>query len=170
LSEADLRRSVVVLSQQAHLFATTVRRNLTIARPDASDADLRHALQTARLLEFVDALPEGLDTWVGEGGNRLSAGQARRLAVARAVLKAAPVWVLDEPTEGLDRVTEAALVESLMEATRGRTVIWITHRMVGLDAMDAVVVLASGRVVDRGTHCELLSRNARYAEWQARMR
>jgi ATP-binding cassette subfamily C protein CydC len=90
--------------------------------------------------------------------------------VARAVLKAAPVWVLDEPTEGLDRVTEAALVESLMEATRGRTVVWITHRMVGLDAMDAVVVLASGRVVDRGTHRELAARNARYAEWQARMR
>jgi ATP-binding cassette subfamily C protein CydC len=78
--------------------------------------------------------------------------------------------VLDEPTEGLDRVTEAALVESLMEATRGRTVVWITHRMVGLDAMDRVVVLSAGRVVDRGTHRELVSRNARYAEWQARMR
>jgi ATP-binding cassette, subfamily C, bacterial CydC len=170
LSESDLRRSVVVLSQQAHLFSTTVRRNLTIARPDASDRDLRLALEAARALEFVDELPEGLDTWVGEGGNRLSTGQARRLAVARAVLAAAPVWVLDEPTEGLDRITEAALVESLVEATRGRTVVWITHRMVSLQAMDAVVVLQRGRVADRGTHCELLSRDACYAEWQARMR
>jgi ATP-binding cassette subfamily C protein CydC len=118
----------------------------------------------------VDGLPQGLDTWVGEGGNRLSAGQARRLAVARAVLKDAPVWVLDEPTEGLDRVTEAALVDSLLEATRGRTVVWITHRMVGLEAVDRVVVLAAGRVADQGTHRKLLSRNARYAEWQARMR
>jgi ATP-binding cassette subfamily C protein CydC len=170
LSESDLRGSIAVLSQQAHLFSTTVRRNLALGRPEASDEQLRAALRVARALEFVDELPQGLDTWVGEGGNRLSAGQARRLAVARAVLKDAPVWVLDEPTEGLDRITEAELVESLFEATRARTVVWITHRMVGLDAMDRVVVLASGRVVDQGIHSELLARNARYAEWQARMR
>jgi ATP-binding cassette, subfamily C, bacterial CydC len=78
--------------------------------------------------------------------------------------------VLDEPTEGLDRLTEAELVKSLLEATRGRTVVWITHRMVGLDAMDRVVMLEAGRVVDQGTHSELLARCARYAEWQARMR
>ena len=141
----------MILSQQAHLFSATVRRNLLIGRPDASEGDLRQALRTARALEFVEELPEGLDTWVGEGGNRLSTGQARRLAAARAVLKDAPVWVLDEPTEGLDRVTEAALVESLFEATRRRTVVWITHRMVNLQAMDAVVVLQAGRVTDRGT-------------------
>jgi ATP-binding cassette subfamily C protein CydC len=170
LAEADLRRSVVVLSQHAHLFAATVRRNLLIGRPDASEGDLRQALDTARALEVVDGLPDGLDTWLGEGGNRLSAGQARRLATARAVLKDAPVWVLDEPTEGLDRVTEAALVESLIEATRGRTVLWITHRMVSLQSMDEVVVLQDGRVVDRGNHAQLLHRNARYAGWQARMR
>jgi ATP-binding cassette subfamily C protein CydC len=170
MSERDLRGAVVVLSQQAHLFSTTVRRNLLIGRPEASEPELRQALQVARAAEFVEELPQGLDTWVGEGGNRLSAGQARRLAVARAVLKDAPVWVLDEPTEGLDRVTETELVASLLEATRGRTVVWITHRMVGLDAMDRVVVLSAGRVVDRGTHCELSARNASYAEWQARMR
>ncbi len=170
MSERDLRGAVVVLSQQAHLFSATVRRNLLIGRPEASEPELRQALQVARAAEFVEELPKGLDTWVGEGGNRLSAGQARRLAVARAVLKDAPVWVLDEPTEGLDRVTEAALVESLFEATRGRTVVWITHRMVGLDAMDRVVVLAAGRAVDQGTHSELLASNARYAEWQTHMR
>jgi ATP-binding cassette subfamily C protein CydC len=170
MSERDLRDSVVVLSQQAHLFSTTVRRNLALGRPEASDEQLRAALRVARALEFVDGLPQGLDTWVGEGGNRLSAGQARRLAVARAVLKDAPVWVLDEPTEGLDRTTEAELVESLFEATQGRAVVWITHRMVGLDAMDRVVVLAGGRVVDQGTHSELLASNARYAEWQTHMR
>lgn len=170
LSEPDLRRSVVVLSQHAHLFAATVRRNLLIARPDASDNQLRQALATARALEFVEALPDGLDTWLGEGGNRVSAGEGRRLATARCVLADAPVWVLDEPTEGLDRITEAALVDSLLEATRGRTIVWITHRMVRLEAMDEVVVLQNGRVVDRGSHAELLRRNGRYTEWQARMR
>jgi len=170
LSERRLREAIVILSQQAHLFAATVRRNLLIGRPNASEDELRQALRTARALEFVDQLPEGLDSWIGEGGNRLSTGQARRLAAARAVLKDAPVWVLDEPTEGLDRITEAELVESLLEATRGRTVVWITHRMVNLQAMDEVVVLQNGRVADRGRHADLLQRNARYAEWQARMR
>lgn len=170
LSEPDLRRRVVVLSQHAHLFAATVRRNLLIARPDASDEQLRQALATARALDFVEALPDRLDTWLGEGGNRISAGEGRRLAAARCVLADAPVWVLDEPTEGLDRITEAALVDSLLEATRGRTVVWITHRMVKLEAMDEVVVLQNGRVADRGSHSGLLRRNARYAEWQARMR
>jgi ATP-binding cassette subfamily C protein CydC len=170
LGEADLRRAVAVVSQDSHLFSATIRENLRIGRPAAADAELKAALSTARLIEFVQAQPEGLDTWVGEGGSMLSAGQARRLCVARAVLRDAPIWILDEPSEGLDRVTERELLDSLFDVTRGRTVLFITHRMAGLEHMDAVAVLSAGRVTDRGTHAELLSRNRRYADWCARMR
>lgn len=170
LSEQDLRRVAVVLSQQSHLFSDTIRANLLLAKPDAGDAELRGALAAARLVDFVDRLPDGLDTWVGEAGQLISAGQARRLAVARAILRDAPIWVLDEPTEGLDRITEAELVDSLLEITAGRTVLWITHRMAGMEHMDAVVVLDQGRVTAHGTHAELLAHNSRYAAWCAQMR
>jgi ATP-binding cassette subfamily C protein CydC len=170
LSEPDLRRTVVVVSQQSHLFSATVRENLLVARPDADDGELQRALAAARLADVVGRLPDGLDTWIGEAGRLLSAGQARRLAVARAVLRDAPVWVLDEPTEGLDRRTEAELVESLVDATTGRTVLWITHRLIGVDRLGEVVVMENGRPVDRGTHADLRARNPRYASWCARMR
>jgi ATP-binding cassette subfamily C protein CydC len=170
LSEPDLRRKIVVVAQQSHLFSATVRENLLLSKPDADAAELQRALGVARLADFVDRLPEGLDTWVGEAGRLMSAGQARRLAVARAVLRDAPIWVLDEPTEGLDRRTEGELVESLLETTAGRTTLWITHRLVGMECMDAVVVMENGRVADLGAHGELLGRNSRYASWCARMR
>jgi len=169
LSEPALRRSVVLLSQQAYLFSGTVRENLLLAKPHAGDDELRQALSAARLADFLERLPDGLDTWVGEAGQLISAGQARRLAGARAILRDAPVWVLDEPTEGLDRITEEALVESLLEVTAGRTVLWITHRLLRMEHMDGVVVMESGRVADRGTHAELRARNRRYAGWCARM-
>ena len=170
LSEPDLRRAVVVVSQQSHLFSATVRENLHVAEPNADDAALRRALSAARLADVVDHLPDGLDTWIGEAGRLLSAGQARRLAVARAVLRDAPIWVLDEPTEGLDRRTESELVESLLDVTAARTVLWITHRLVGMERLDEVVVMENGRVIDRGAHADLHARNPRYASWCARMR
>jgi ATP-binding cassette subfamily C protein CydC len=160
----------VVISQQSHLFFATVRENLLVARPNADDAALRSALSAARLADVMDRLPDGLDTWIGEAGRLLSAGQARRLAVARAVLRDAPVWVLDEPTEGLDRRTEVELVESLLDATTGRTVLWITHRLIGMDRLDEVVLMENGRLIDRGAHADLHARNPRYASWCARMR
>jgi ATP-binding cassette subfamily C protein CydC len=170
LSEQALRQAVVVLSQQSHLFSATVRENLLIGRPQASDSELRSTLATARLADFVDGLPEGLDTWIGEAGRLLSAGQARRLAVARAVVRDAPIWVLDEPTEGLDRRTESELIESLLEVTTGRSVLWITHRLMGMEGLDRVMVMEKGRVADQGTHTDLLARHPGYASWYARMR
>jgi ATP-binding cassette subfamily C protein CydC len=169
LSEPGLRRTVAVISQQSHLFSATIRENLLIAQPNADADELHRALAAARLADFVERLPDGIDTWVGEAGRLMSAGQARRLTVARAVLRAAPIWLLDEPTEGLDRRTEKELVESLLEATAGRTTLWITHRLVGMESMDAVLVMQNGRVADMGTHGELLERNQRYAGWFARM-
>jgi ATP-binding cassette subfamily C protein CydC len=168
-SEEDLRRAVAVLSQQSHLFSATIRQNLLIGKPAASEEELRRALAAARVLDFVDNLPEGLDTWVGEAGHLVSAGQARRLAVARAILRDAPIWVLDEPSEGLDRITEKKLQESLLDVTAGRTVLWITHRLANMGDMDEVVVIHQSRIADQGPHAELLVRNRNYAAWHARL-
>lgn len=162
LSEQDLRRSVSVVSQQAHIFSTSLRDNLLMARADATEDDLREALAAAQLLSFVDSLPHGLDTWVGEAGKMLSGGQARRLAVARAFVQDAPIWVLDEPTEGLDRVTEGQLMQAIMERTVGKTVLLITHRMVDIHRMDESILLDNGRIVAQGRHENLLTRNPRY--------
>lgn len=169
LSEGDLRRSVCLVSQQAHLFNASLKDNLKLARPDAAEEDLWEALEAAQLADFVASAPQGLDTWIGEAGRRISGGQARRLAVARAVLRNAPVWILDEPTEGLDRDTEHRLMDSLLTVTRGRTVLLITHRLVDLEFMDLILVMERGRILECGTHADLMRRRTRYAELQARI-
>ncbi|WP_317444342.1 thiol reductant ABC exporter subunit CydD [Streptomyces collinus] len=155
LAGDDVRRLVGLCAQDAHLFDSSVRENLLLARKDADEADLRDALARARLLEWVDGLPDGLDTLVGEHGARLSGGQRQRLALARALLADFPVLVLDEPAEHLDLPTADALTADLLAATEGRTTLLITHRLAGLEAVDEVVVLDAGRVVQRGPYAEL---------------
>ncbi|MBP2404020.1 thiol reductant ABC exporter subunit CydD [Streptomyces syringium] len=150
-----LRRLVGLCAQDAHLFDSSVRENLRLARPDADEAELRAALRAARLLEWVDSLPQGLDTLVGEHGARMSGGQRQRLALARALLADFPVLVLDEPAEHLDLPTADALTADLLAATEGRTTVLITHRLAGLAAVDEVIVLERGRAVQRGTYEEL---------------
>lgn len=150
-----VRRLVGLCAQDAHLFDSSVRENLRLARTGASDEELREALSRARLLDWVDGLPEGLDTLVGEHGSRLSGGQRQRLALARALLADFPVLVLDEPAEHLDLATADALTDDLLRATEGRTTLLITHRLHGLDAVDEVLVLDEGRTVQRGPYAEL---------------
>ncbi|SPE53788.1 ATP-binding/permease protein CydD [Streptomyces netropsis] len=150
-----LRRLVGLCAQDAHLFDSSVRENLRLARPDADEAELCAALRAARLLEWVDSLPQGLDTLVGEHGARMSGGQRQRLALARALLADFPVLVLDEPAEHLDLPTADALTADLLAATEGRTTVLITHRLAGLAAVDEVIVLERGRAVQRGTYEEL---------------
>ncbi|MFD9240904.1 thiol reductant ABC exporter subunit CydD [Streptomyces sp. NPDC059556] len=150
-----VRRLVGLCAQDAHLFDSSVRENLRLARTGASDEELREALRRARLLDWVDGLPEGLDTLVGEHGSRLSGGQRQRLALARALLADFPVLVLDEPAEHLDLATADALTDDLLRATEGRTTVLITHRLHGLDAVDEVLVLDEGRTVQRGPYAEL---------------
>ncbi|MEU6279646.1 thiol reductant ABC exporter subunit CydD [Streptomyces sp. NPDC047028] len=155
LSGDDVRRLVGLCAQDAHLFDSSVRENLLLARKDATEDDLRDALARARLLDWVDALPAGIDTLVGEHGARLSGGQRQRLALARALLADFPVLVLDEPAEHLDLPTADALTADLLAATEGRTTLLITHRLAGLGAVDEVIVLDEGRVVQRGPYAEL---------------
>ncbi len=155
LESDTVRRSVGLCAQDAHVFDSTIRENLRLARPGATDAELRDALSRARLLDWVLALPQELDTPVGEHGARLSGGQRQRLALARALLAGFPVLVLDEPAEHLDLPTADALTADLLAATRGCATVLITHRLTGLEAVDEVLVLDAGRVVQRGPYAEL---------------
>ena len=142
----ELRSRVVLLSQATHLFDDTIRRNLLLTRPDASDAALWEALEAAQLRAFVEGLPDGLDTWVGEGGARLSGGQGRRLALARTLLSPAPVLILDEPAAGLDAETERAFLTTL-NGVEGRTVVLIAHRLMGVERLDRIWRLSEGRAI-----------------------
>ncbi|MGP9019754.1 thiol reductant ABC exporter subunit CydD [Streptomyces sp. BR1] len=155
LAGDDVRRVVGLCAQDAHIFDSSVRENLRLARTGAGEEEMRDALAAARLLDWVDGLPDGLDTLVGEHGARLSGGQRQRLALARALLADFPVLVLDEPAEHLDLATADALSADLLRATEGRTTVLVTHRLRGLDAVDEVVVLDAGRIVQRGAYDEL---------------
>jgi ABC-type multidrug transport system fused ATPase/permease subunit len=162
LSGDDVRRVVGLCAQDAHLFDTTIGENVRLARRSASDDEVRDALRRARLLDWVDTLPDGLDTLVGEHGARLSGGQRQRVALARALLADFPVLLLDEPTEHLDIATADELTADLLAATEGRTTLLVTHRLAGLEAVDEIVVLGAGRVLQRGDHAGLLARPGPY--------
>jgi ATP-binding cassette subfamily C protein CydC len=152
----EVRRLMGVVSQSTYLFNATIRDNLLIARPEATCDQLNEAVRRARLDTFVQSLPQGYDTWIGEQGLRLSGGERQRLAIARALLKDAPILILDEATANLDAVTEREVIASIRELMQGRTTLIITHRLVGLDDVDEILVLQSGCVVARGRHHELL--------------
>ncbi len=147
LPAASVRARIGWLSQSTHLFDDSIRANLLLARPDANEATLWAALEAAKIAEFVRALPEGLDTWVGESGARFSGGQGRRLALARALLSPAPILILDEPCAGLDAETERAFLTTLNETAEGRTVVLITHRLTGVERLDRIFRLAAGKAV-----------------------
>ena len=140
-AQADVRRHFGIAGQEAYVFDSTIRENLRLARPGASDVDLHDALRRARLDDWVASLPDGLDTPVGEEGSRLSGGQRQRLTLARALLADAPVLVLDEPTAHLDPATAQSVMDDVLAATAGRSVLLITHRPEGLEQMDEVVTL-----------------------------
>ncbi len=141
---ADVRRAISVAGQESHLFSASIRDNVRLPRPDASNAELEQALRRARIWDWIRALPDGLDTFVGEEGRALSGGQRQRLVLARALLADAPVLVLDEPTAHLDPGTASALMHDVFAAADGRTVLLITHRDEGLDLVDRVVTLGVG--------------------------
>jgi ATP-binding cassette subfamily C protein CydC len=160
----ELRETVGVLPQRTELFTGTIRDNLLLAAPEAGNDRLEAAAERAGLLATIQGFPEGWDTWVGEHGRQLSGGQQRRLALSRLVLRDPAVVVLDEPTSGLDPITEGRVMDSLLELFDGRTTMVITHRLVAMDRFDEIVVLDGGRIVERGTHVELIEANALYRQ------
>ena len=151
-----LRARLAVLAQGDHLFSATIRENLAIAAPGADDAALKGACAKAGILAFVESQPEGLDTFVGAHGAKVSGGEARRLGLARALLKDAPILILDEPTEGLDTETERRVMSAVLQDTEGRALLLISHRRARLDAMDEIIVMAEGRITARGAPASIL--------------
>lgn len=163
LELGSLRDAVGVVTQDAHLFHDTIGANLRYARPDATEEDIRHALRDARILDLIDSLPAGLGTVVGDRGYRLSGGEKQRLAIARLLLKAPRVVILDEATAHLDSESEAAVQQALAQALRGRTSIVIAHRLSTVRQADAILVVDQGRIIERGTHEQLLAAGGAYA-------
>jgi ATP-binding cassette subfamily C protein CydC len=155
LTSDDVRVAMRGLAQDAHLFDSTIRANLLIGAPEATDAELAGALARVRLSDWIASLPEGLDTPVGAHGATLSGGQRQRLALARALLSDPAVLVLDEPTAHLDPENRASLAADLLAVSRGRSTLLITHDLLGLDQVDEIIVLSDGRVAERGSHAEL---------------
>ncbi|MEU1852503.1 ABC transporter ATP-binding protein [Streptomyces sp. NPDC019990] len=164
LSARSLRETLGMVTQDGHLFHDTVRANLLLARPTATGTDLWDALRRARLDDLVRSLPDGLDTVVGERGYRLSGGERQRMTIARLLLARQRVVILDEATAHLDNTSEAAVQEALSEALEGRTAVVIAHRLSTVRAADQILVVEAGRIVERGTHEELLAAGERYAE------
>jgi ATP-binding cassette subfamily B protein len=164
VTQSSLRDMVSVVPQDISLFHRSVLENVRYARPDARAADVQRALSMARCCEFVDALPEGFDTIVGDRGTKLSGGQRQRLAIARALLKDSPILLLDEATSALDSESEAAIQEALDNLMGGRTVIAIAHRLSTLRNFDRIVVMEEGRVVDDGSPALLAARPGIYRD------
>jgi ATP-binding cassette subfamily C protein len=164
LTADSLRATLGMVTQDGHLFHDTVRANLLLAAPTATEDELWDALRRSRLDDLVRSLPDGLETVVGERGYRLSGGERQRMTIARLLLARQRVVILDEATAHLDNTSEAAVQEALAEALEGRTAVVIAHRLSTVRAADQILVIEAGLVVERGTHDELLAAGGRYAE------
>ncbi|MGN9760060.1 ABC transporter ATP-binding protein [Streptomyces sp. SD31] len=167
MRQADLRGLIAYVPQDPAMFHRTLRENIAFARPDATDAEIRRAAEAAHVTEFADALPNGFDTMVGERGVKLSGGQRQRVALARAILRDAPILLLDEATSALDSESEILVQEALWRLMDGRTALVVAHRLSTVATMDRLVVLDRGRIVEQGSHHELLAAQGAYAKlWE----
>jgi len=160
---SSLRDSIALVSQHVTLFPTTIRGNIRYGKEDATDDEIEHAAVIAEAFDFIEALPKGWDTLVGEGGYRLSGGQRQRIAIARAILKDAPLLILDEATSAVDNETEAALQRSISKISQDRTTIIVAHRLSTVRNADSIVVFENGSLIEQGTHDDLVAHDGKYA-------
>ena len=163
----SLRGNIALVSQEIILFDDTVRANIAYGRPDASEKEITQAAKNAAAHEFIEAMSNGYDTYVGERGTKVSGGQRQRLAIARAMLKNAPILLLDEATSSLDTESEREVQAALMELMKGRTTLVIAHRLSTVIEADLIHVIDNGKLVESGNHPELLSKNGTYARLYA---
>ncbi|MFN4224766.1 MAG: ABCB family ABC transporter ATP-binding protein/permease [Hyphomonas sp.] len=171
VTQASLRASLGLVPQDVVLFNDTIRANIAYARPGASEGELREAARRAQLLGFIEALPDGWNTRVGERGLKLSGGEKQRVGIARVVLADPAILVLDEATSALDSATEAAVQDALNEASAGRTTLMVAHRLSTVISADEILVLEAGRIIERGSHAALLAKGGKYADmWQRQAR
>ena len=168
VTQESLRGALGLVPQDVVLFNESLRTNLSYAKPDASEEDLRDAARRAQLLDFIESLPDGWETRVGERGLKLSGGEKQRVGIARVILADPSILVLDEATSALDSATEAAVQDALEEASKGRTTLMVAHRLSTVQNADEIVVLEAGRVIERGTHDGLLAAAGEYADMWAR--
>ncbi|WP_017152186.1 thiol reductant ABC exporter subunit CydC [Bacillus bingmayongensis] len=157
-----LSKYISVLNQKPHLFDTTIGNNVRIGRSEAADQEIWHALEQAQIASHISSLPDGLQTKMHEMGKRFSGGERQRIAFARTLMQEAPIIVLDEPTMGLDPKTESALLETMFTATKDKTVIWVTHHLIGIEHVDEIIFLEDGHITMQGSHEQLLVENEKY--------
>jgi ATP-binding cassette subfamily B protein len=163
IPQADLRNVIAYVPQDPSMFHRSIADNIRVGRPGATDAEVRRAAQLAHAAEFIQALPAGYETLVGERGVKLSGGQRQRVAIARAILKDAPILILDEATSSLDSESEALIQDALLALLVGRTAIVVAHRLSTVKRMDELIILDNGKIAERGTHDELRARGGIYA-------
>ena len=162
--EPQMSNFISVLHQKPHLFDTTVMNNIRLGNPNASDEEVFEAAKLVKMHDYIDSLPNGYQTRMHELGGRFSGGERQRIALARILLQKTPIVILDEPTVGLDSQTERRLIETIFETLDGKTIIWITHHLMGVEKMDRVLFLQNGRISMEGSHEELLQTEPHYSK------
>jgi len=165
ISEDEIREKYSVIPQKVFLFSDTIKNNLLLAKPNATEAEIWNALKMAELSDFVELLPNKLNTWIGNQGKQLSGGERKRLAIARAILKNAPIFICDEITANLDSINEQKIINTIHSITKEKSLIFITHRLVDMDKFDSIFLLENGKISAFGTHFELLANSDSYQSY-----